>query len=126
MKTTRCFINGVEAPCPSSVLVMNPRGSEFWKELHEWAMAADPLEWDANVTWFLGWEKRVFSVFGRGCPCFQHWGMIKVKHPVEWDNLFSWSVKAHNEVNAILGKPIFNLEEATRVFSSFSDSFAVS
>lgn len=128
MKTTRCFINGVEAPCPSDAVVKksDELGAELWRELHLWSLKSDPSAIEINAFWFLNWERRVFSIFGTGCLCWQHWQIIKRKLPVELDNLFDWSVRAHNEVNAILGKPFLSLEEAIRIFSSVSDSFVLS
>ncbi len=44
--------------------------------------------------------------------CRKHWDKQVANTPPEWSNYFNWSVARHNEVNAMLGKPIMGEFEA--------------
>jgi len=77
----------------------------LWRELHSYSVTP----WDADVAlaWYKAWEKRIPSF---GCSCKQHWAKIARKLPPDFSSAeaFSqWAIDAHNQVNKMLGKPIF-------------------
>jgi hypothetical protein len=74
--------------------------SVHWRE---WHLVRNP-----TIDWFADWLSRIPS----GCGCIE--GFVKwVKdNPPEFDNWFQYSVRAHNFVNAKIGKPCMSIDEA--------------
>jgi hypothetical protein len=95
----------VEAVRPVSVVV-GWDGSAMWGELHSWARTA-PTEAE-GAAWLAEFGRRV------ACgACREHWRALVVAFPPLWGaGLFAWSVQAHNQVNARLGRREWSLEEA--------------
>jgi len=111
----KCTYNGKEIEClprkfsphfEQSLLA----GSSLWKELHIWALKKNP-----DIDWLISWEKKVKALLGT-CTCYVHWKKLKEQHPVDWNNLFEWTVLAHNEVNRRLAKPEMTIEEARAIY----------
>jgi Erv1 / Alr family len=98
----------VDTEMPGSV--GNSLGRSLWIDLHKWALTEKP-ERDSLAEW----EKRVRKQLGT-CTCFNHWLRLKEKYPVDWDNLFEWTVTAHNLVNERLGKPQLAIDEARKLY----------
>jgi hypothetical protein len=113
----RCTYNGKEIEC--SPRKFSPKieqhfllaGSSLWKELHLWALTKEP-----DIDWLISWEKKVKAALGI-CTCYKHWLKLKEQYPVDWDNLFEWTVRVHNIVNRKLGKPQMTVAEARELYS---------
>lgn len=72
--------------------------SEFhklWQELHSEVHTAEQ---------FADWVKRVPSF---GCSCRRDLDRYLAENPVDYDNIYDWSVTLHNWVNVRLGKPLW-------------------
>jgi hypothetical protein len=109
----RCTYNGREIPCSprsSSPIEQAGSGSSLWKELHIWALTESP-----NNEWLITWEKKVKSSLGN-CSCYAQWKKLREQNPINWNNLFEWTVLVHNLVNKKLGKKELTAEEAKQLY----------
>ncbi len=92
--------------------------SSLWQELH--ARPYAPAYADAsNDTAFLNaWSARVPAE--GGCRCRDTWRIWFAANPAVFtsrDAYFAWTVRAHNAVNAKLGKPQYTLEQALQRYA---------
>jgi len=99
------FQNAGAAPAPPPF-----PGAALWAEIHRRALAHD------------GTDDRGFidSVTARlPCStCRPHWLAFMASDPPDFGpGYFAWTVRAHNEVNARLGKPVVGLDEARGLWS---------
>jgi len=84
---------------------------QLWAELHS--------KQDPTPEWFAGWLARIPRF---GCACRKDFEAIIEANPPRYDDLFAWSVEAHNAVNAKLNKPIMSLEDAVKVWRTAPQS----
>ena len=87
MKITYVPLNSQETPV-----------SEYhalWDLLHNEVRTAEQ---------FANWVKRVPSF---GCSCRRELDRYIAENPVDYDNIYDWSVTLHNWVNVRLGKPLW-------------------
>jgi hypothetical protein len=88
-------------------------GRQLWAELHRRALSYQGDEWD---------EHPWIACFARRVPCGtcrDEWRQLIQELPpdlTDRESYFRWTVRAHNAVNAKLGKPILSFEEATRLW----------
>jgi hypothetical protein len=84
-----------------------PRVLATWAELHRrylnWTGADDSA-------WLLDFIGRIASCAGDRCR--QNFSTWMVQHPPRWDDMFAWTVDAHNAVNTRLGKPVLTVAAA--------------
>jgi hypothetical protein len=45
-------------------------------------------------------------------PCRRHWDGLVQANPPDWYQYFAWTVQRHNDINAMLGKPLYTVEAA--------------
>ena len=93
-----------------------------WNDLH-----CRPLKTNGTSPWTEGsnddawmreWTKRI-PRFTKGCKCNEHWSKWYPQNKPDYksrDAYFAWTVKAHNAVNARLGKPQVTVEEMKKVY----------
>jgi hypothetical protein len=78
-----------------------------WLELHRrylnWTGADDSV-------WLLDFIRRIASCAGGRCR--QNFSTWMVQHPPRWDDMFAWTVEAHNAVNTRLGKRELTVDAA--------------
>jgi FAD-linked sulfhydryl oxidase len=97
-------------------------GPTFWGALHMAALAL-PLELDTSQQ--EGFKSFVTS-YTRILPCGEcriHWGEVLEEKPIDphlqrGEEVFNWTVDAHNYVNLRTGKPLVSYEEATNYWIS--------
>lgn len=91
-------------PTPSNVVMNGPR---LWAELHGWALYGDI---DRPLLWLAEFTERV----GRGvCGTdWKDWMLANPPNIASRDTLFEWTWRAHEAVNAKLGKPSMTLADA--------------
>jgi hypothetical protein len=97
--------------------------SDHWDELHRYVYTTpekaevDHLEWMTRIP-------------NAKCSCLAEWKRLIALHPPDFSSaraFFEWGVDRHNDVNVLLGKPIFTLKEALqkhkpiRTFTTISD-----
>jgi hypothetical protein len=81
-----------------------------WRELHYRGLTDFPM--DKEHEWF--------AAFCRGLPCPQcreHFESFLRDHPPDFSSreaFFSWTVRAHNHVNRVLGAGLLDDQEARR------------
>jgi hypothetical protein len=96
----------------------------LWAELHRRPFSSQPLNPSTSqreVTWLRHFANRI------PCrSCRKHWLEVTEKlpppflsttQPLNRSTYFSWTVRAHNAINARLGKPIMKLQTAKRRWS---------
>lgn len=74
-------------------------GPPLWRELEAWAASAD-----------LSTVPAYLEAFALRVPCGgcrEHWRGIVAAHPPDVSDLVRWAVDRHNDVNLLLGKPVF-------------------
>ena len=74
---------------------------KLWAELHG--------KHNPTPEWFKDWLSRVPNI---DCGCQDTFRNYVKETPPDFDDFYAWSVKAHNWVNAKLGKPIFHPRSA--------------
>lgn len=85
-------------------------GRAMWAELHERALqypeAPDEHDKDSEIKWLEGWKARIPSA---KCDCAYKWISMGLDFDISSrDGYWESTVKAHNAVNASLGKPIWS------------------
>lgn len=84
---------------------------EAWRLLHAYPIDhADSWDEQTARRWFRKWESRIPRY---GCQCRAHWSQIKKKLKPDFSAAqayYRWTVDAHNEVNKLLGKPLFTID----------------
>ena len=78
--------------------------SNLWKELHTNALTHTGV----NNTVFLAAFGQKIPRYIKGCSCQEFWNNWTRVNPATFGSngeYFAWTVKAHNAVNAKLGKP---------------------
>lgn len=89
----------------------NPWGPAKWRKLHQAALAGE-----LTPKWM---ERLTASLPNRRCRCMRHWQEVLAYLPPPYqlppEDLFLWSVAAHNLVNERLEKPYMRLADAKRV-----------
>jgi len=86
--------------------------SELWKELHTRALKFKGV----NDTIFLLNFARRIPRYTKGCKCKEFWSKWIKDNPPDYKNYFDWTVKAHNAVNKKLGKTVYSVEEARKLY----------
>lgn len=100
-------IAGEPKPQPPQRRWIEIEGPALWAELHRWALHGDidrPLLWLGEFTAKLG-----------SCDCGGHWRQWMLDNPPDVSNreaLFEWTWRAHEAVNARLGKAGMTFDEA--------------
>ena len=93
--------------------------SELWKELH---IRALNYKGDDDTFFIIYWTDKI-PKFTKKCKCKDFWMLWKKNNPPTYDKYFQWTVDAHNAVNIKLEKPVFNLEEAKKLYININYSF---
>ena len=89
---------------------------ELWRELHERALKNS----GENDIIYLAQFATKIPRYTTGCKCKEFWNnWVRLNPPVYGKNgeFFEWTVKAHNAVNAKLGKPQYTVEQAKAFYS---------
>lgn len=88
--------------------------SDLWQQLHQHAL--QHKDGTNDTAWIATWSKQL-PRFTTGCKCNEHWvKWLKANKPnfTTRDTYFAWTVRAHNAVNARLGKPEYTVEQARK------------
>lgn len=89
-------------------------GPAKWAELHTWALKSARVMPDERRAWLAN-----FAATLPQCACKSHWRGLMAEMPAPVvlgtsDDMFAWSVDAHNAVNRMKGKPEISCEEALK------------
>ena len=87
---------------------------ELWKELHVRALN---FKGEDDSPYLISFRSRI-PRFTTGCSCKEFWIVWIRQNPPTFDKYFEWTVKAHNAVNAKLGKPTYTVEEAREFYKN--------
>ena len=90
--------------------------TQLWKELHTNAIGNNR----SNDAIFLSNFGRKIPRYTTGCSCREFWNNWVRQNPPIYTPAgayFAWTVKAHNAVNAKLGKPQMSVEDAIAIWS---------
>ena len=90
--------------------------AELWKELH---LRALKYIGNNDAAYLLEFSKKI-PRFSPGCACKEHWRNWVTKNPPKYGNAgeyFAWTVEAHNNINKIIGKPTFTVEQAKEYYT---------
>lgn len=96
--------------------IMETKGPGMWEMFHSFAMS-----WDLNVDAAVAFLNKFAAQIPCGA-CKTHWRQINEELPPDMSSrnaFFSWSVEAHNAVNAKLNKPPFAVEEARMIYEKY-------
>jgi hypothetical protein len=89
------------------------KARDIWAQFHRWPASADL----AGVgCWLDEFNKQIHCL-----PCLEKWRTWIAANPPPTENrqdLFAWTVRAHNAVNQSLGKPQMPLAQAIAVWGS--------
>jgi len=91
--------------------------SELWKELHSHALN-DYVDSKSELNWLFLWTRKI-PRFTTGCKCKENWDKWYKANPPDFttkESYFAWTVKAHNDINNRLGKPIVSVEDAKKLY----------
>lgn len=92
-------------------------GPYFWATFHIASLTAGPLVDETDKATFIMFVEGFARVLP--CPkCREHFADVLIANPIDYKNIFEWSVKVHNEVNLRLGKPIVTVEDALTHWST--------
>lgn len=89
--------------------------ADLWKELHVRALTFKGKNDEKFLTQF---AKKI-PKFGKGCKCKEHWIKWVKKNPPDFKNYFSWTVMGHNNINKILGKPVYTVKDAKKFYKQY-------
>lgn len=85
-------------------------GAQIWAEMHRRALVT------------FGDDSAYLETVTARLPCGTckpHWAALLAAKPPTWgEAYFAWTVAAHNEVNARLGKPLVTVEEARAIWTA--------
>lgn len=88
----------------------------LWRELHGRAFLPE-LDLSKEPAWVTNdWTPRIPNF---GCKCREEWATILAAYPPRFgnrDEYFSWGVTAHNMVNIKLGKRVWPVSEARKLY----------
>lgn len=107
----RCLSLPAEPPPPSPP-TLYVTGRELWEQLHRRAASGRIAVAE------MAFIKHLADPLAR-CGCRAEWAALLDRMPPDLstpETYFAWSVAAHNEVNARLGKPILPLDDARRLY----------
>ena len=85
---------------------------DMWNDLHTFAAhyTDTPMEEDALVA--LAWLNEWVGRLPAGCECSKEWiEIVTICPPPVYEggfSLFCWTLAAHDRVNLLLEKPVFN------------------
>jgi len=91
--------------------------TEMWKELHSHALN-DYVDARSTMLWLNVWSAKI-PRYTRGCSCNEHWRKLIKTLPPDYSSkhaFFEWTVKAHNEVNIKLNKPLVTINAAREMY----------
>ncbi|QKF93519.1 ERV/ALR sulfhydryl oxidase [Fadolivirus algeromassiliense] len=93
--------------------------ADMWKELHLRALSKPSFVFRDEKLFVKRWSA---GLNNKGCECKNPWrGWLKA-NPVDINDYFAWTVRAHNAVNAKLGKPTQTVEEAREYWENYIKS----
>lgn len=98
-------------------------GPRAWASIHTYAVTYPKKPTTANKTRAKRWYFGMVSKLPCGNCSKKYKALIECAVPLMSDDLgsrdalFAWTVKVHNMVNVLLHKPVFDLEDARRMYS---------
>lgn len=97
-------------------------GPQAWASIHSYAVTYPIKPTSANKTHAKRWYRGMVSKLPCGDCSKKYKALIECALPLVSDDLescnalFEWTVKLHNMVNVLLHKPVFDLEDARRMY----------
>jgi hypothetical protein len=82
------------------------RARKHWEELHQ--------QQNSDANWLVSWVKRIPQF---GCSCGEEFQRILRANPPRFDDWQRWTFEVHNAVNAKLGKPEIEWNEACNLWN---------
>jgi hypothetical protein len=99
-------------PLRIQVLSLEDQGRYAWFRLH--------TETEPSPAWYETWLKLIPK---HGCQCFNHWRRVTTERPPDFSSLEGfrqWAIDAHNDVNRMLEKPIWQGNTTAAANTSFA------
>src|SRR5579883_1090495 len=96
--------------------------AELWKELHLHALNYQTAQEKSETTYLIQFASRI-PKYTPGCACREHWLNWVKQNPPQFRNkeeYFAWTVRAHNNINKLLGEKEFTVEEAKEYYSNLN------
>ena len=100
---------------------MDPKewGPITWRTMHAFAWEADRRNTEETKKAFIQFMHTLTDLLP--CDiCRQHMNDYIKDHPIPLINFFAYTVEFHNSVNNRLGKKMYSLEEATKIWTTVS------